>query len=213
MTNHPFSKRFIAMMFAMIATVFSTISFAQAAPNTKGKFIEITPAQATEPGKVEVLDFFSYGCGHCAAIEPLLAKWTKAQPADVVVRGVPVAFNASMKPLQRLYYALEALNRLDLHPKVFKAIHQEKKRLFTKAEIKSWIASQGVDAEKFDAAYESFGVSSKANRADQLVTSYRVQGTPTVAVGGRFVTSPSEAGGYQQTLDVASDLVRLARSK
>jgi thiol:disulfide interchange protein DsbA len=115
--------------------------------------------------------------------------------------------------LQRLYYALEALNRIDLHPKVFKAIHQEKKRLFTKAEIKSWITTQGVDAEKFEAAYESFGVSSKANRADQLVTAYRIQGTPSVAVGGRFVTSPSEAGGYQQTLDVASDLIRQVRGK
>jgi len=207
------SSRFIAMMFAMVAMFFTVGSFAQGAPAAKGKFIELTPAQATEPGKVEVLEFFSYGCGHCAAIEPLFEKWIKAQQADVVVRGVPVAFNASMKPLQRLYYALEALNRLDLHPKVFKAIHQEKKRLFTKAEIKSWIASQGVDAEKFDAAYESFGVSSKANRADQLVTAYRIQGTPTVAVGGRFVTSPSEAGGYQQTLDVASDLIRQVRGK
>lgn len=206
-------SRFAVMLLAVSTMLFSAGSIAQGATAAKGKFIELTPAQATEPGKVEVIDFFSYGCGHCAAIEPLLAKWTKGQPADVVVRGVPVAFNAGMKPLQRLYYTLEALNRLDLHPKVFKAIHQEKKRLFTKAEIKSWIATQGVDAEKFDAAYESFGVSSKASRADQLVTAYRIQGTPSVAVGGRFVTSPSEAGGYQQTLDVAGDLIRQVRGK
>jgi len=212
MTQNIYS-RFIVVLLALSAMLFSGASLAQGASAAKGKFIELTPAQATEPGKIEVLEFFSYGCGHCAAIEPLLEKWMKAQPADVVVRGVPVAFNASMKPLQRLYYALEALNRLDLHPKVFKAIHQEKKRLFTKAEIKSWIGSQGVDAEKFDAAYESFGVSSKASRADQLVTAYRIQGTPTVAVGGRYVTSPSEAGGYQQTLDVASDLIRQIRGK
>lgn len=211
--THNMYSRFIVMLLALSAMLFSGASLAQGASAAKGKFIELTPAQATEPGKIEVLEFFSYGCGHCAAIEPLLEKWIKAQPADVVVRGVPVAFNASMKPLQRLYYALEALNRLDLHPKVFKAIHQEKKRLFTKAEIKSWIGSQGVDAEKFDAAYESFGVSSKASRADQLVTAYRIQGTPTVAVGGRYVTSPSEAGGYQQTLDVASGLIRQIRSK
>ena len=212
MTQNIFSRLTI-ILFAMTVMLFSTAGFSQGAPAAKGKFIELTPAQPTEPGKIEVLEFFSYGCGHCAAIEPLLEKWVKAQPADVIVRGVPVAFNASMKPLQRLYYALEALNRLDLHPKVFKAIHQEKKRLFTKAEIKSWIGTQGVDPEKFDAAFESFGVSSKAGRADQLVTAYRIQGTPTVAVGGRFVTSPSEAGGYQQTLDVASDLIRQIRGK
>lgn len=212
MTQNTFS-RFIVMLFTTIAMFFSAASFSQGGAAAKGKYLELTPAQATEPGKIEVLEFFSYGCGHCAAIEPLFEKWIKAQPADVVVRGVPVAFNASMKPLQRLYYTLEALNRLDVHPKVFVAIHQEKKRLFTKAEIKSWIGSQGVDAEKFDVAYESFGVSSKANRADQLVTAYRIQGTPSVAVGGRFVTSPSEAGGYQQTLDVTSDLIRQARGR
>jgi thiol:disulfide interchange protein DsbA len=212
MTQKIFS-RFAVLLFAVSSLMFSAGSFAQGAAAAKGKFIEMTPAQATEPGKVEVLEFFSYGCGHCAAIEPLMEKWIKAQSPDVVVRGVPVAFNAGMKPLQRLYYALEALNRIDLHPNVFKAIHQEKKRLFTKAEIKSWITTQGVDAEKFEAAYESFGVSSKANRADQLVTAYRIQGTPSVAVGGRFVTSPSEAGGYQQTLDVASDLIRQVRGK
>jgi len=212
MTQNMYS-RFAVMLLAVTSMFFSAGSIAQGAAAAKGKFIELTPAQATEPGKIEVIDFFSYGCGHCAAIEPLLAKWAKGQPADVVVRGVPVAFNAGMKPLQRLYYTLEALNRLDLHPKVFKAIHQEKKRLFTKAEIKSWIATQGVDAEKFDAAYESFGVSSKASRADQIVTAYRIQGTPSVAVGGRFVTSPSEAGGYQQTLDVAGDLIRQVRGK
>ncbi len=212
MTQKIFS-RFAVMLFAVSSLMFSAGSVAQGAAVAKGKFIEVTPAQATEPSKVEVLEFFSYGCGHCAAIEPLIEKWIKAQSADVVVRGVPVAFNAGMKPLQRLFYALEAINRVDLHPKVFKAIHQEKKRLFTKAEIKSWITTQGVDAEKFEAAYESFGVSSKANRADQLVTAYRIQGTPSVAVGGRFVTSPSEAGGYQQTLDVASDLIRQVRGK
>ena len=207
------NSKIMAVMFGMMSLFLSQGIVAQGAPASSAKFIEISPAQPTEPGKIEVLEFFSYGCGHCAAIEPLLEKWTKAQAADVVVRPIPVAFNASMKPLQRLFYSLEAMNRLDLHPKVFTAIHQEKKRLFTKAEIKSWIGSQGVDVEKFDAVFESFGISSKAGRADQLVTAYRIQGTPSVSVAGRFVTSPSEAGGYQQTLDVAGDLIRQARAK
>jgi len=212
MTQSIFS-RLAATLIATATLAFSVGGMAQGVQAPKGKFIELIPAQATEPGKIEVLEFFSYGCGHCAAIEPMVEKWAKALPADVVVRHVPVAFNANMKPLQRLYYSLEAMNRLDLHPKVFKAIHQEKKRLFTKAEIKSWIGSQGVDVEKFDAVFESFGVSSKAGRADQLVTAYRIQGTPSLAVAGRYVTSPAEAGGYQQTLDVASDLIRMARGK
>jgi thiol:disulfide interchange protein DsbA len=192
-----FSKALLAMASLMLLS-FTTASHAQSAAPAKSKYLELSPAQPTEPGKIEVQEFFSYACSHCAVIEPMLQKWMKTVPADVVVKHVPVAFNASMKPLQRLYYTLEAMGRLDLHMKVFDAIHEQKKRLFSKAEITTWIVSQGVDRAKFEAAFESFGVSSKAGRADQLVTAYRVQGTPTMSVAGRFVTSPSEAGGCEQ---------------
>ncbi|MFM7008450.1 MAG: thiol:disulfide interchange protein DsbA/DsbL [Betaproteobacteria bacterium] len=207
-----FSKVLLAMASLMLMS-FTASSHAQSGAPAKSKYVELSPAQPTEPGKIEVQEFFSYACSHCAAIEPLLQKWMKTVPADVVVKHVPVAFNASMKPLQRLYYTLEAMDRLDLHLKVFDAIHEQKKRLFTKAEITTWIVSQGVDRAKFEAAFESFGVSSKAGRADQLVTAYRVQGTPTMSVAGRFVTSPSEAGGYQETIDVASGLITQVRGK
>lgn len=207
-----FSKVLLAMASLMLMS-FAATSHAQSGAPAKSKYVELSPAQPTEPGKIEVQEFFSYACSHCAAIEPLLQKWMKTVPADVVVKHVPVAFNASMKPLQRLYYTLEAMDRLDLHMKVFDAIHEQKKRLFTKAEITTWIVSQGVDRAKFEAAFESFGVSSKAGRADQLVTAYRVQGTPTMSVAGRFVTSPSEAGGYQETIDVASGLITQVRGK
>ena len=207
-----FSKALLAMASLMLLS-FNTASHAQSAAPDKSKYLELSPAQPTEPGKIEVQEFFSYACSHCAVIEPMLQKWMKTVPADVVVKHVPVAFNASMKPLQRLYYTLEAMGRLDLHMKVFDAIHEQKKRLFSKAEITTWIVSQGVDRAKFEAAFESFGVSSKAGRADQLVTAYRVQGTPTMSVAGRFVTSPSEAGGYQETIDVANSLINQVRGK
>jgi thiol:disulfide interchange protein DsbA len=182
-----------------------------AAPKTK--YLDVNPPQPTEPGKTEVLEFFSYACSHCAVIEPLLEKWKKTIPSDVVVKFVPVAFNASMKPLQQLFYSLEALDRLDLHGKVFHAIHEERKRLFTKPDIVAWVATQGVDRAKFESVYDSFGVVSKSGRADQLVTAYKVQGTPSMAVGGRFLTSPSEAGGYQETIDVTDSLIRQLRAK
>jgi thiol:disulfide interchange protein DsbA len=207
-----FSKALLAMASLMLLS-FTTASHAQSAAPAKSKYLELSPAQPTEPGKIEVQEFFSYACSHCAVIEPMLQKWMKTVPADVVVKHVPVAFNASMKPLQRLYYTLEAMGRLDLHMKVFDAIHEQKKRLFSKAEITTWIVSQGVDRAKFEAAFESFGVSSKAGRADQLVTAYRVQGTPTMSVAGRFVTSPSEAGGYQETIEVANSLINQVRGK
>ncbi len=203
------ASRFSSVLSAVllsVATLFSVSASAQGAP--QGKFVEVKPPQPTEPGKIEVLEFFSYGCPHCAVLEPMMAEWTKRQPADVAVRQVPVAFNAGMKPLQQLYYSLEAMNRLDLHPKVFAAIHQEKKKLFTKPAILDWVASQGVDRAKFDGLFDSFGVQSKIQRANQLVQSYKIDGTPTLAVGGQYLTSPSTAGGYLESVLEADALVK-----
>ena len=175
-------------------------------------YSEVDPPQPTDtPGKIEVLEFFAYTCPHCKALEPLMRAWARQLPQDVVVHPVPVAFNASMKPLQQLYYSLEVMNRLDLHPKVFAAIHDERKRLVDKSAILDWVASQGVDRAQFEGVFGSFGVQSRIMRADQLAQAYRIDGTPTVAVGGRYVTSPASAGGYQQTVDQADQLVKKVR--
>lgn len=196
-------SRLLAIAALLAASAFAPLSLAQEAA-----YQELNPAQPSdEPGKVEVLEFFAYSCTHCNAIEPMVRDWSKTLPQDVVLRKVPVAFNAGMKPLQQLYYTLEAMGRLDLHPKVFASIHQERERLFSKSQILDWAAEQGLDRAKFEATYDSFGVQSKAQRADQLTEAYRIQGTPSVAVGGRYVTSPAMAGGYRQTLDVANDLL------
>lgn len=199
-------KSFIKVLLVSVLS-FSGATFAQSA----NKFVSVNPPQATEPGKVEVLEFFSYSCPHCAVVEPMVADWKKTLPSDAVFFSVPVAFNAAMKPLQELFYALEAIGRSDLHPQVFVAIHQEKKRIFTKDAIVAWVASQGVDRTQFVAAMDSFGVRSKVQRADQLAKGYAIQGTPSVAVDGRYLTSPTEAGGYQEMIDVANELVRRSR--
>lgn len=194
--------KFISRMFAI-----SLLGVASVAAQPAGTYVNVNPPQPTEPGKVVVLEFFAYTCPHCAVLEPLVTKWKKDLPGDVAFSSVPVAFNQSMKPFQYFYYALEAVGRLDLHPKFFAALHQERKRLFSQDAMIDWAVDQGVDRAKFTAAMNSFGVKSKATRADQLASGYAIQGTPSVAVGGRYVTSPSEAGGYQETLDVASELI------
>jgi protein dithiol oxidoreductase (disulfide-forming) len=185
----------------------SLLSIGMASAQAPEKFVNVNPPQPTEPGKIEVLEFFAYTCPHCAVLEPLVTKWKTQLPADVAFSSVPVAFNQAMKPFQYFYYSLEAVGRLDLHPKFFAAVHQEKKRLFTEDAMIDWAVSQGVDRGQFTAAMKSFGVKSKATRADQLAKGYAIQGTPSIAVGGRYLTSPTEAGGYQETLDVASELI------
>ena len=189
---------------AVITTVLAS-GLALAQPTNQ--YVNVNPPQLTQPGKIEVLEFFAYTCPHCAVLEPLVTKWKATLPGDVAFSSVPVAFNQAMKPFQYFYYSLEVVGRLDLHPKFFAAIHQEKRRLFTTEAMINWAVSQGVDRSKFTAAMDSFGVKSKAKRADQLAQGYAIQGTPSIAVAGRYVTSPSEAGGYEQTLEVASQLI------
>lgn len=178
-------------------------------PAQAASFDTLDPVQPSDtPNKIEVLEFFSYSCPHCAKIEPLLEKWAPTLPDSVTFKGVPVAFNASMKDLQKLYYALEAVDRMDLHSAVFKAIHDEHKDLFKAQDIIDWVADQGVDRQTFIDAFNSFGIQTKITRADELTKSYRIDGTPSIAVGGQYVTSPSHTGSYQGAVDEADKLVK-----
>ena len=128
-------------------------------------------------GKVEVIEFFWYSCPHCNAFEPRLEAWIKKQPADVVVRRVPVAFRDDFVPQQRLFYTLEAMGKLDeLHGKVFQAIHADREPINREDSILEWAGKQGLDTDKFKELYNSFSVSGKARRATQLQDAYQGAG-------------------------------------
>ena len=110
-------------------------------------YVTLPAAQPSDSvGKTEVLEFFSYSCPHCAILEPKVEAWSKTLPDNVVLRRVPVAFNAGMTDLQKLYYTLEAMDRLDLHPKVFEAIHQKRERIFDAKTITAWAAQRNAAA-------------------------------------------------------------------
>jgi len=153
-------------------------------------------AQVEAPaGKVEVVEFFSYMCPHCNAFEPTFAAWTKKVPKDVIVRRVPVHFLANFEVLQRMYYAMEAMNLVDkLHANVFAAVHNEHRNLNSAAVAADWVATQGVDRAKFMEQYNSFTVATKATRATQLTNAYRVEGVPSLGVAGRFLTDGTAKG-------------------
>lgn len=173
-------------------------------------YVKVEPAQPSDTtGKIEVLEFFAYSCPHCNTIEPMVQKWAKTLPENVVLKPVPVAFNASMADLQKLYYSLESLNRLDLHPAVFKAIHTERKRIYDAKAIIDWVADQGVDRKAFEEVFNSFGVKSKIMRADELAKAYKIEGTPSIAVGGKYVTSPTMTNSYEATIEEAQRLVEM----
>lgn len=158
----------------------------------------------SKAGQIEVLEFFAYTCIHCYNFEPLLSAWMTKKPAHVVVRRTPVAFSPAMEPLQRLYYALEAMGKVEsLHEKAFRAVHVDKVRLQDPAVMADWIAQQGINKTQFNQFYNSFGVAGKAKRATQLQDAYQVEGTPALGVAGRYYIS----GQGPRTLVIADALI------
>lgn len=171
---------------------------AAAAPNAPVEGVEyqrLPQAQPTDAGKkVEVLEFFWYNCPHCFAFEPYLADWAKRNADKIVLKRVPVGFRDSFVPQQKLYFTLEAMGRLDLHVAVFDAIHQRRMKLNREDEIMAFIGRLDIDQKKFTETFNSFTVQSKVNRVRQLQDTYRIDGVPTVAIDGQYITSPAIVG-------------------
>ena len=166
----------------------------------------------TEAGKIEVIEFFWYSCGHCNAFEPAFAQWVKNAPKDVVVRRMPVAFREDFAPQKRLFFSLEAMGLLDkLHVKVFQAIHGERLPLNTDASILTWIEKQGVDKTKFADTAKSFGVASKLKRAVQLQNDFKIEGVPSLGVAGKYYIDGTSAGNMDRALQVTDSLLALVR--
>lgn len=180
----------------------------------KPEFTLLSPAQPTEGGgKVEVIEFFSYACGHCYNLEPFLESWAKKLPADVVFKRVPGVGSASWTQLGLLYYSFEAMGRLDtLHAKAFDAMHKDNVNLAQPNVRYEWLAKQGVDPAQFQAVEKSFSVQSKLQRARQLMGSYKVDGVPMLVVNGKYVTSNGLAGGASRVIPVLENLIAKARA-
>lgn len=163
-------------------------------------------------GKIEVVEFFWYGCPHCNALEPALEAWIQRLPADVAFRRVPVGFSATHETHQKLFYALEAIGQLEaMHRKIFAAIHVQRQRLDRDADQAAFVAANGVDAAKFTEAGKSFSVQTRMRQAKQLADAYKIEGVPTIGVHGRFYTSGSLAGDNVRSLAVADALIERTR--
>ncbi len=173
------------------------------------------PGQVPADGKIEVVEFFWYGCPHCYAFEPALEAWQKKLPSDVAFRRIPVAFREEpFVAHQRLFFALDALGLVDtMHRKVFNAIHLDRMRLDKLPEIVAFVTKNGVDGAKFSDAFNSFSVQTKIRQAKQLAEVYRIDGVPTLGIQARFYTSGSLAGTAERTLVVADYLIDRSRKK
>ncbi|MBU3696950.1 thiol:disulfide interchange protein DsbA/DsbL [Dechloromonas sp.] len=197
------------------AALVAAVAFAlPVAAQVAGKdYTPISPAQPTEDAaKIEVLEFFSYGCPHCAEFHPILGNWVARQSGDVVVRKVPITFGrAAWANIAKLYYTLEVTGDLArLETDVFKAIHGERVNLFDERTLTEWVTKKGVDAKKFADTFNSFGVMSKVRRGDQLAQAYKIQGVPALAVEGKYLVGGKD---FNEQLLIADKLIAKSRSE
>ena len=194
----------------------ATHAHADAGPVEGTHYVRLSqPLPPPTSGKIEVVEFFWYGCPHCNQFEPALDAWQKQLPADVAFRRMPVVFREEPYTThQRIFYALESMGLVGaMHRKVFYAIHIDRQRLDGLPEIAAFMAKNGVDAAKFTEAFNSFSTQGKAKQAAQLSAQYKIDGVPALGIQGRYYTSGSLAGSNERMLAVADFLTERIRKK
>jgi len=180
------------------------------------EYLRLKNPQPVDSGKkIEVLEFFSYGCPHCRDLDPELVAWQKTLPADVEFRRVPVDYGREQwAVLAKAYYTLEALGaEANLTPEVFVALHDKKVPLFQEKAFFDWAASKGLDRKKVEETYNSFGVASKFNRSRAIAKNYNVQSVPLVIVDGKFQVSSDKVGSHAAMPAAINQLIAKARAE
>ncbi|MFO1394830.1 MAG: thiol:disulfide interchange protein DsbA/DsbL [Steroidobacteraceae bacterium] len=174
----------------------------------------LKPAQPTEvaPGKVEVVEVFWYACPHCYAVQPKVEAWIKkGMPANVQYVWVPATWNELLKTHARIFYTVELLGKPQLHDDVFREINVKGNRLETPEKIEAFFVTHGVSKADFQKAFSSFAVESKIRHAEDLNRRYKITGTPTWVVAGKYVTEVSMAGSEDALFQVLNGLVAMEK--
>ena len=186
-----------------------------AAPILNKDYRLVSPSQPTETGnKIEVIEFFYYGCSHCYDLEPYLEKWMSSAPKDVAFRRIPAVFRDDWVPLTKTFYTLEALGEINrLQSAVFEAIHVKQINLNNEQTLLDWMEQHGVDRKKFADAYNSFSINNRADFAKKLTRDYGVECTPTLVVDGKYLTGPGMTGSHESALQVVNELINKARQE
>jgi len=195
------------LMFLLLAL---SSTLLQAADLVEGVDYKKLSPQATDTGdKIEVLEFFWYGCPHCSTFEPYIKAWKKTKPANVVFTRVPAIFRPDWEVQARAYYALSNMGVIEnMHLKIFDELIKKKRRLNTKELMTAFVVKNGVDEKKFLNEYNSFAVDGMVRKAKKKQTAYQIQGVPSVAVNGKYLTSGSMSGSYENMINVINSLIK-----
>jgi thiol:disulfide interchange protein DsbA len=203
-------RKTIALAASLLVLAFGAFAQAPAKP-----YAVLTPAQPTEgSGKIEVIEFFWYGCPHCYSLEADVNAWLKKAPKDVVFKRVPAAPSENWAQSAALYYTLEAMGLLDqYHAKVFDAFHKENKNLGNKRIREEWLKANGIDVAKYNEVEKSFSVATRLQRARQMTAAYKVDGVPRIFVNGKYYTAAEFAGSNSRIFAVVDQLIDMARKE
>ena len=197
------------------ASLFGMTAQAADVPLEAGKtYVELSnPVPVAVPGKIEEVELFWYGCPHCYAFEPTINPWAEKLPKDVNFRRIPAMFGGPWDAHGQLFLTLEAMGvEHKVHNAVFEAIQKQGKRLTKPDEMADFVATQGVDKDKFLATFNSFAIQGQIKQAKELAQKYGVQGVPTLIVNGKYRFDLGSTGGPEATLNVADQLIAKERA-
>jgi thiol:disulfide interchange protein DsbA len=208
--------RLLLPFVAALLAAFALVGAAAAQELVEGKqFVRIrNPLPVDKGSKIEVVEFFSYGCPHCADLDPEIEAWVKTIPADVQFVRVPVMFQDRWVTLAKIYYTLEALGvEPKMTPEVFAAIHESGTNLTSEKTFFDWAASKGLDRKKVEDMYNSFAIAGKMNKAKAEAQKYNVQSVPMIIVDGKFVTATDKVGSHAALPPAINALIAKARAE
>lgn len=200
-------RHYLACAIAALGIVLASSTVSAAGED----FSRLATAQPTDtPGKIEVIEFFWYGCPHCNELEPMVEAWEKRLPKDVVFRREHVIWDgrSETETHARLFLTLRTMGLLTQHHRaVFDAIHVAKTRLRSESEVFDWAAKRGIERAKFEATYKSFGVNMQTTRAKDMTGKYLVDGVPSFAVNGKYKASLGGAHDDKRLFEIVDKLI------
>lgn len=208
--------RLTSLILAVLGLGWSLVACAQEehAPFAAGTHYRVLedPVAVPDGDKIEVREFFFYGCPHCFDAEPVVEDWLKDKPADVNFVRTPVLFLRNAEPLARAFYVAKSKDMLDeVHADLFAAIHKKREPLFTLPALARFFEERGMDRKTFNSLYSSFGVSTKIRQAEALTREFQIRGVPAWAVNGKYVIMNENLKSYQQAFDIIDYLVEKER--
>ncbi|PPD34518.1 MAG: disulfide bond formation protein DsbA [Methylomonas sp.] len=176
----------------------------------EGGYEAVSPAQPVQnASKIEVIEFFWYGCPHCYSLEPSMVEWLKTKPANVEFIRQPAVFSDLWGKHAKAFFTAEALGVSEkTHADFFDAVQNKKQKLTSEEELAKFFADHGVKTEDFKAAYNSFMVDAKMRQAETMAPRYGITGVPAMVVNGKYRVTATTAKSQENMISVMNQLIQ-----